>query len=198
MDYSEHIWNRLFRVDTAVSLLTFGVTTFSGVMEGIPWTYRIPAALVAACAAVWLWRHLTLQRLLMPTKVQPVYENDVITISELFQGRSFIRGVTFRNCEIKGPGTLVLLNPVMRANTFNPNLDVLVVLVPPETNLMPHHQLIECVFEKCFFSGCGIMAIPSFYDWLRQTCGMPPLEGVPKSVPAGDTQLQGTPETPPL
>lgn len=45
-----------------MSLLTFGVTTFSGVMEGIPWTYRIPAALVAACAAVWLWRHLTLQR----------------------------------------------------------------------------------------------------------------------------------------
>jgi hypothetical protein len=162
-------WNRLYRVDTAVSLGAAVVTLLSGFMEGIPWTFRIPAVLIAAAAALWVWRSLTLRRLVMPNAISSFYENDVIELHELFAGRSMIRDVVFKNVEIKGPGSICFEgNSKFDSEIYNPNLEVLMAVVNHQFYMTPHFQFRDCTFDKVMFTNCGILATPQFAEYLRQ------------------------------
>lgn len=181
MGKDEQIWGRLARVDVLVSLILAGATLWSGVLDATPWPIRIASAVLAASGGLWLWRQLAFRRMLMPERLQPLYSDDVISIQELFQNRQIIRGITFRNCEIRGPGAVALMGPIMRGNTFSPHLETILVIIPPETSLHAHHQLIHCVFEGCTFS-CGLYAVPEFAQWLRDSC-MPLPQVVPPSAP---------------
>lgn len=178
----EKVWGRLARIDVLVSLILAAGTLWSGVLDATPWPIRIASAIAAAAGGLWLWRQLAFRRLLMPDRLQPVYSDDVINVQELFQGRQIIRGVTFRNCEIRGPGAIALMAPIMRGNTFSPTLETLLVEIPPHTNLFAHHQLVHCVFEGCTFS-CGLFAVPEFAQWLRASCAPPAPQVAPPSDP---------------
>jgi hypothetical protein len=175
MHSDSNIWRSVFRVDSAVSLGMAVVTFLSGAFEGIPWTYRIPAILATAALTLWLWRSLSLRRFLLPNRVLSYYENDVLHLHELFGGRSMIRDVTFKNVEIKGPGSIAFEgNCRFNSEIYNPNIDVLIIPTVSGVFLSPHFQFRDCMFDSVMFTNCGILAPPHMMDFLRQRFGAPP------------------------
>ena len=158
MPASDHVWSCLSRTDVAVSLAGAAMPWISGALEHIPWTYRIPAMALTACALLWLWRHLSMRRMLVPYRLQSNYADDVLYVGELFEGRAMISNVTFRRTELKGPGAIYLEGNcrVVRA-MHNPNIHVLAVIPQPGVNLMAFYRFRNCVFDDCIFTGVGLI-----------------------------------------
>jgi hypothetical protein len=151
-------WGRLSRIDKVVSIAGLVVPLVTGVLEGVPWTYRIPAMAVTACAALFLWRHLTLRRLLMPGVLQAIYENDLLTPDELFGGRSRVSNITFRNTEFKGPGAVYIEGDCRLTDPlFNPHINALLIMPQSYASLLPFYRINNSVFDRCIFSGVGLL-----------------------------------------
>lgn len=183
------IWTRVGIVDASISLGVFILTTFAGFTEDIPWTYRIPAALVGACAVLLLWRHLTLRRLLMPNRLQSVYENDLMDVRELFSGRSMVRNVTFKNVELTGPGA-IYFDPdckLVKNLTCNPSLEEMMVIPGNQVRLSPFHRFINCTFEDCVLTNVGIIVNDANKELFGIGFGPRPLGERPNEQPAETT-----------
>jgi hypothetical protein len=154
----DQAWARITRIDAAISLAAAGTPAMTGFFEGIPWTYRIPAMALSACAVLYLWRHLTLRRLLMPTALQKHYENDLISLDELYRGRSRISDITFRNVEFRGPGALYIHGDCrMKDPLYSPHRDTLIIMPQNNASLLPFYAMRNCVLDGCMFTSLGLL-----------------------------------------
>ena len=158
MDQRPEVWNRITRVDTIVSLVAFAVPAMTGVFEGIPWTYRIPAMAGTACFVLFLWRHLTMRRLLMPGVVQKIYENDLLGLNDLSQGRSRVSSITFRDTEFRGPGAVYIEGNCRITNPlYSPHIETLVIAPQHRASLLPFYRISNSVFDRCIFNSVGLL-----------------------------------------
>ncbi|CAA2142781.1 hypothetical protein [Hyphomicrobium sp. ghe19] len=168
----------------------------TGSLEGIPWTYRIPAMAITACAVLFLWRHLTLRRLLLPGIVQKIYENDLLTLGELFAGRSRVTDITFRGTEFRGPGAVYIeANCRITEPLYSPHLDTLIILPQNNASLLPFYRISNSVFDRCVFSSVGLLVDRNNYSLF----GLPDPPDEPRLPlePPRSVDLQNVDEVPP-
>lgn len=184
-------WERLYRADTLVSLGVAAMTGASGFAEGIPYTYLIPAVLLASCAALFLWRQLSVRRLFLPTKVESFYENELLRVQEVFQGRSILRNVTFKNVEFAGPSCVYIDETcqLSREVTFNPDLKDLMLTPTGRVHLAPHYRFSHCSFEGVIFTNVAILISPHNH----QLFGLTPTLGQQEEVANQQEESSRTP-----
>lgn len=162
--------NTLTLSDAIVSLggafVTLGASFFETLQ--VPWTIRIPAALATAAIALWLWRSMTLRRLLVPNKLQSFYENDLMSVDELFHGRSRISGTTFKNVELTGPGGIFLRPDCKLVGdiNFNPSVEDLILIPKGPVSVEPFYSFSNCTFENVVFTRVAIIIVMGENDGL--------------------------------
>ena len=102
------------------------------------------------------------------------YENQAVALIDLLRARIAedrreIKGVTFRNCRLEGPG-VVLVNACRFENCDfgNPNGDIRnLVLRPASSSFVVGAIPVEaCAFTGCQFVGLGYTGLDSFLDQL--------------------------------
>ena len=103
-----------------------------------------------------------------------VYENQAVALIDLLRGRIAqdqreIRGVTFRNCRLEGPGVALVLDCRFEACDFgNPNGDIASLVLRPVSSsfVVGTIPVAGCSFTGCQFVGLGYTGSDAFLDQL--------------------------------
>ena len=100
------------------------------------------------------------------------YENQAISLVDLLrarmsEGQGVIRGVTFKNCRIEGPGVVLVLGCHFEGSDFgNPNGDIRNLVLRPAspTSVVGAIPVDECTFSGCQFVDLGYTGVDAFLD----------------------------------
>ena len=100
------------------------------------------------------------------------YENQAISLVDLVrarmsEGQGVIRGVTFKNCRIEGPGVVLVLGCHFEGSDFgNPNGDIRNLVLRPAspTSVVGAIPVDACTFTGCQFVGLGYTGADAFLD----------------------------------
>lgn len=100
------------------------------------------------------------------------YEKQAISLVDMLRarmagGEGVIRGVTFKNCRIEGPGVVLVLGCHFDASDFgNPSGDIRNLVLRPAspTSVVGAIPMDACTFTGCLFVGLGYTGVDAFLD----------------------------------
>lgn len=98
-----------------------------------------------------------------------IYEGESLSFHDIADQNGVMRGMSFVNCELRGPAVLVSSQSYWGRNRISNSIEYAVYDLPPERReIVGAFFAFRCHFEGCLFRGVGFMVHPDQIDAFKR------------------------------
>jgi hypothetical protein len=99
-----------------------------------------------------------------------IYRKQIVDIADLLNGTyDVLDGLTFIDCDIKGPAVLLLQDVTINHGNFAEDMNAILWDISPSRPVVAGAVLVRnCTFERCLFVNVGFAGPPEFIEAMRQ------------------------------